>query len=331
MANNFVIKSEELPSAIFGGFASEVFKQSYTSVWKSLVYSATKLKNKISKELEQAKSLISKGLNFFAQWWLDDPIPATAGALAVGLSLGVIVIVGGTAVGAISGGISAFRGLSIIGKAIAIASAAGILGGLIRFAVRGIQYAWNFNINITDSQIKEQQQSLINSLYGQAGNVVGTGLATLLCGAAPIEIAKRTNLVKVNPVALARIKELQEFDPRSDEYGEVYEEIMESMKALVQAGARVASQVAFIESYKNVRKWIKQGTRNSGLSKIFPGLAKLIEKWGAEGSQSWTIAEAIEESIESIDDTSLRSFTEEAVESFMDVCTEQVMIFSYIF
>ncbi|HEY9599017.1 MAG TPA: hypothetical protein V6D33_15235, partial [Cyanophyceae cyanobacterium] len=295
---------------------------------------AKRLTDFLGSKLGEAKKLAAKGWDFFRQWFKDDPVNATVGAAAAVLTLGVLVVVGGEVIGAIGGGISILSSMSFLSAvktAVGVGAAAGILGGLIRWAVRGVQYTWNFNWNITDKQIRQQQEGLISSLYGQAGATIGTALGTLLCGSAPVEIVKRTNLVKVNPMILAQIKEVSEFNPESDEYGELYEELMENVKALVSAGTRVAGQVAFIESYKNLRKWIKNGAKFVGLKKIFPKLDSVIQKWGEEGSQSWSFASAVENFVESIDDQNLQTLTEETIESFMDSCTESVMIISYIF
>jgi L-arabinose isomerase len=106
---------------------------------------------------------------------------------------------------------------------------------------------------------------------------------------------------------------------------------MENLKSLVRMGTRVASQIAFMESYKNLRTWIKKAPKNFFLYKVFPGLSKIIETWGAEGSQAWSFASATENFVENIKDQRIQDFTEEFLESFMDSCTESTMIISYIF
>lgn len=331
----YAIADNELASAVFGGFATPAFLDGFKQEFKDqtgellgiaqhLMFRATQ---KISNKLKQ-------GIDFFQQWWKDDPVGATAGAIAGVLTLGVVVVVGGQVLGAVGGGLSALRGLKIMqvirGTAIAL-TAAGALGTLIRFAVRGVQFAYNFNWNITDSQIRQQQKALIDGLYGQFGEAAGTALASLLCGFAPVKIIERANVVKVNPIMLARIKEISEFDPQSDSYGELYEEMMESLKALVASGTRVAAQTLFLESYKNMRKFIKDTFLMTGIDKLFPGLGKMVKNWGAEGSKPWSFASAVEDWVESIDDQRIQNFTEEFIESFMDTCTENVMVISYIF
>lgn len=334
MPQAFVVADNETPSAIYAGYAASAYKKAFTDPWKGVTTSVKKLTNKLIKGANNFAGQVKKGLKFFTDWWTDDPVGATAGALAVGLSVGVVVVVGGQITGVVAGGLAAirsFRIISLIRSGLAIGGGFVAIGGLIRFMIRGVQQLWNFNWNISDSDIKKQQEAAINVLYGLTGNVVGSGLATLLCGVAPIEISKRTHLVKVNPMKLAMIRELTEFNPHSDDYGEIYEEMMEAMKALVNAGARSAAQVLFLESYKNIRKWVKNGFKTGGLAQIFPNLAKTVELWGKEGSQSWSFASATEEWVESISDKRIQSFTEEAIESFMDTCTENAMVISYLF
>lgn len=332
MAQTYVIADNKTSSAIYAGYADAAYKRSFTEPFKNVVTSVKKLTTKLIDKTKEFVGQVKKGLKFFADWWKDDPIGATAGALAVGLSVGVVVVVGGQLAGAITGGIAALRTLrlvSLIKAGLKIAFASVAVGALIRWMIRGVQYLWNFNWNISDTDIRKQQEGAINQLYGLAGNVVGTSLATVLCGVAPIEISKRTGLVRVNPMTLALMRELTEFNPHSDDYGEIYEEMMEAMKALVNAGSRAASQVIFLESYKNIRKWIKNGYKIFGLSVIFPQFQKTLDAWGKEGSQAWSFASATENWIESISDQRIQNFTEEAIESFMDTCTENAMVISY--
>lgn len=331
----YAIADNELASAIFGGFAKadflNQFQEKFKNVSGNLLETAQHIANNAATSVVNAAKI---GLDFFTQWWKDDPVGATAPALAGVLTLGVVVVDGGQLLGGVGGGLAALRRLKVVslirGTAIAF-TAAGILGPLIRFAVRGVASISTFNWNITDSQIRQQQKSLIDGLYGQFGETAGTALASLLCGYAPVQIAKRSNIVKVNPVALARIKEISEFDPQSDNYGELYEEMMESVRALIASGTRVAAQAMFLESYKNVRKFIKDSFLMTGLDKVFPGLGKIVKHWGAEGSTAWSFASAFEERIENIEDQRLQNFAEEFFESFMDTCTENVMVISYIF
>ena len=330
----FSIADNQTPSSIYAGFAAEIYKTEFITPFKNAVTNVKKLAASFIGGVNDVVSKVKKGIKFFGDWWKDDPVGATAGALAVGLSVGLVVTVAGAVSGPISGGIAALRSLSLVSKiklGLKAVAASFSVGSLIRFMIRGVQHLWNFNWNIKDSEIRKQQDSLVTSLYGLTGSVIGTSLASVLCGTAPIEISKRTGIIKINPMTLAMIRDLTEFNPHSDEYGEIYEEMMEAMKALVSAGTRATAQILFLESYKNIRKWIKDTSKHAGLTAIFPKLGKTIEQWGSEGSQAWSFASATEEWIESIPDEKIKSLTEEAVESFMDTCTENAMVVSYLF
>jgi hypothetical protein len=332
--SGYKIEDNKTPSAIFAKFAERAYAMDFIGAINELDIAIPRLADRIVADLKPLVNKINQGWQFFKRWWQDDPVGATAGAIAGVLTVGVVVVVGGKVVGTVAGGVAALRTIKLLTlakKALYVATATGIIGSLIRFGVRGVQRLWTFNWNISDKQIREQQNSLMLSLIGQSGEALGTGLGALLCGSAPIEIAKRSNLVRVNPMMLARIKEITEFDPQSDNYGELYEETMESVRALVSVGNRVFAQIMFMESYKNIRKWIKNYSKNAKLGLLFPGLAQIIEQWGEEGSQAWSFASAIEESIESIPDDRLRIFTEELYEGFTDSCTESAMVISYVF
>lgn len=334
MAEVYQIKNNETPSAIFANFASKFYEFGYIGNLTKRFMDVKKIVNGFVTGWQAALDKVNQGISFFKKWFADDPIPATAGLIAAGLTLGVVVVVGGQAVAAIPGGLAALRSMRLITLArgaLSIGIGTAVIGSMIRFAVRGVQFLWNFNWNITDKQIKEQQEGLINSMYGQLGEALGSSLGTLLCGGAPVELIKRSHLVRVNPMLLAKIREVTEFDPHNEQYGELYEEMMENLRALVRMGTRVASQIAFIETYKNLRKWIKNAAKDARLGVFFPKLGKIIEQWGREGSQAWSFASAVENFVENIDDKKIQSFTEEFVESFMDSCTESVMIISYTF
>lgn len=332
--SGYKIEDNKTSSAIFAKFADRVYAQDYIGAINELDIALPRLADRIVADLKPLVNKINQGWQFFKRWWQDDPVGATAGAIAGVLTVGVVVVVGGKVLGTVAGGVAALRTIKLLAlakKALYVATAAGIIGPLIRFTVRGVQRLWTFNWNITDKQIREQQNSLMLTLFGQVGQAAGTGVGALLCGALPIEIAKRSNLVRVNPMMLARIKELTEFDPQSDNYGELYEETMTNVKALVSVGNRVFAQIMFMEAYKNIRKWIKNYSKNAKLGLLFPGLAQLIEKWGEEGSQAWSFASAFEDWVENIPDERLRIFTEEFFEGFMDSCTESAMVVSYAF
>ena len=320
------IESDQIASAIFGGFALEEFAQGFLDVCKGLLLKTADFVSGIGKWLSNNLP----GFDFFKKWFQDDPVGATAGAL-----LGVVVlVVAGAAVGGAVGGIAALvKGAlgSKIAQLFGMVTLGFLVGNTIRFALRGVQFLWTFNWNVTDAQLKAQQQAVFDGMAGQLGGTLGTWLASFVCGAAPIELAKRTKQVRVRPDILARLKEVSDGDLWGDDPPEIFEEAVEQLKGLLLVSGLQLTRVAFMESYKNVRKWIRNASSAAGLKEIWPGLGTAIERWGQEGSNSWSFAEKFEEAVESIDNNALRNFTEEFFDELMDVCTENLMIVSYAF
>jgi hypothetical protein len=279
------------------------------------------------------------GVNL-GDWYRSDPVGATAAVTGVG----VVAYLGGSLIGAISGaGASIFtmvRSLGVMGSLRAAGSAAfnglkngmiwalghpGALvsrylagvtaGAVIRWCVGGAIKLLNFNWQATDKQLDDQVTAAQNALWGVAGSSFGQILGTALCGIAP-----GAAVVRVNPAKLAAIKEVNQ---------ELYEEIFPAVNTLVMSAVNVVRTKAFVEIYKNTRKWIKS---NSNFIRNFsPFWADLIDNWGKEGSKPWTINSAIEEKIEEIKNPGFRNFAENAWEEFVDSCTEALFVFSTAF
>ncbi|HLO51227.1 MAG TPA: hypothetical protein VK211_22625, partial [Kamptonema sp.] len=177
-------------------------------------------------------------------WYAADPLGAAAG-VTLG---GVVLYFGGKAVlGGINAGrsvISAVRSLGVLGAARAGAGAAlrsigsramyylGHPGALASRLVMGITVGavmrWvagsavrllNFNWNMSDKELDAQVKAAQNSLWGVAGETLGTVLGTALCGVIP-----GAAVVRVNPAKLAAIKEVNE---------ELFDEVLPSVNSLV--------------------------------------------------------------------------------------------------
>lgn len=319
------ILSEETASAIWGGFASSEFAQGFINIINGALVKTADFVAGIGRWLSQNLP----GFAFFQKWFQDDPVGATAGAL-----LGVVVIVvAGAKVGALGGVATLIKSAlgSKLAKFFGMVTFGFLVGTAIRWAIRGSQFIWTFNWNITDSEIRSQQQGIANSLAAMAGGTAGSWLASLVCGAAPVEISKRLRSVRVRPDILARLKEISEGPLWGDDPPEIYEEAIEQLKSLLLVGAMQTSRAAFLESYKNIRKMIRTGARSARLQEAFPWLGEKIEEWGQEGGNAWSFASEFEERIESISNEALRGFTEEFFDEFLDQCSENLMIVSYAF
>ncbi|NEO88526.1 MAG: hypothetical protein F6J87_30495 [Spirulina sp. SIO3F2] len=323
------IDADRISSAIFGGFAAEDYWQKAKDWIGSTVLPVVNL---IDRGHEWAKRNIP-GYGFFTQWFNDDPVGATAGAL-----LGVVVlVVGGKAIAAMSGGVAGLLkgglGGGLFKKLFVGATLGIVLHQTLRFVVRGATFLWNFNWNVKDSEIVAQQQAIIQNIYSQFGEVLGSTVGTLLCGAAPVEIAKRLPILKMRPGLLAQIKEISEVGPDGnlthwlDEPPELYDELIESFKGLLITLKNQGGRYIFLESFKNTRKWVRAAAQNSQwFQDTFPWLANRLAQWGSEESSPWSFSNAVEEWIDNIPDPNIQAFTEEFYENFLDTCSESVMI-----
>jgi len=319
------IESDQIASAIFAGFANNEYVQGFMGLINNAVVKVADFVAGIGRWLSQNLP----GFDFFRRWFNDDPVGATAGAL-----LGVVVlVVAGSQVGALGGIATLVKGIigSKLTQLFGMVTLGWLVGNTIRLAIRGTQFLWNFNWNVTDAQLRTQQQAIFDAMAGQLGGTAGSWLASLLCGVAPVELAKRTKQVRVRPDILARLNEISEGDLWGDDPPEIFEEAVEQLKGLLLVSGMQLTRVAFMESYKNIRKWIRNSANAAGLAEIWPGLATTLEKWGQEGSNSWSFAEKYEEAVENIDNNALRNFTEEFFDELMDQCSENLMIVSYAF
>lgn len=276
----------------------------------------------------------------FGDWYRDDPLGATAGAILAGTAMyfGGKLILG--VAGTVSRVIGAVRSLGVMGatragagaalraiggRALATLGAPGALvtrwlagvttGAIMRWCTGGVVRLLNFNFNATDEQYDQQVTSAQNALWGIAGSAAGSFLGTALCGIIP-----GAAVVRINPSKLAAIAEVDK---------ELYEEIMPQIRSMIMGTVRTAQVIGFTHIYKNSRKWIK--SKSPFIRQFSPSLANVIDKWGAPGSKPWTINGAVEERIEAITDEGIKNYFSNLWEEFVDSCTEALFVMSTAF
>ena len=244
--------------------------------------------------------------NFLKGWFQDDPIGAGAGVGAAVLSAGVLIFGGG---GALLGTL----GRGLVGLLRGSRAALGNFGSAFviwkgfQWLFRQAVVIYNFNWNISDKDIRAQQEALMNNAIIQAGGTLGRALGGLLCGA-----TAGLATVRIDVALMADLWEVINEETK--------EEILSAFSSLIAYTKQMARQIAFLETYRNARKWIKNNVK-TGIKAIDEKLAN----WGKEGSKPWSFAIAVEEQIEKIDNKTLQAFTENAVEEFMDSCTEALL------
>lgn len=309
------ILAAQTASAVYNGTADQGWMKSFVkgALEKPWV-------QKVIMSAQQAISAITdaatRAWNFLTQWFRDDPVGATAGVVAGVLTLGVLIVVGGQ-IAAFVGGLGLIGKIKLlIGAGLALVS----LGGVLRHIVRGVSYIWNFNFNITDAEIARQQAAALDGVYALAGDALGTLLGSVVCGTS---VAAGVGLVRLDIAAAAKVIKVLATDE------DIREEITSRFHVLISGAGRAVANIAFLEIYKNARKWIKSSARDGLLKAILPGSwQKVIQAWGEEGSQAWSINGAIEDAIESISDSKIRNFLEAGYEAFTDACTETTITLS---
>lgn len=204
------------------------------------------------------------------------------------------------------------------------------MGNLIRWGVGFTQRIWNFDWNITDAAIKQQQKSNIEGLaetWGEAlGSFVGTSCGF---GLGRVALANQPDNVKFDPEMIAKLEELRIYN--LDEDSELWEEAVQNLKTALASTARMVGNNLALESFLNVRKLIKVGSKGISLSSIAPGLAKNIDKWGQEGQEPWSFASAQEAMIETLQDGWFKNFAESFLEAAQEMCGESLIQVSRLY
>ena len=204
------------------------------------------------------------------------------------------------------------------------------IGSLIRWGVGAVQRIWNFDWNITDAAIKQQQKSNIEGLsetWGEAlGAVVGTGCGF---GLGRIKLSNQPDNVQFDPIMMAKIDELR--ISNFDEDSELWEEARENLIAALASTARMVGNNVAMEGFLNVRKLIKVASKGISLSSIAPGLAANIENWGKEGQEPWSFASAQEAFLESFPEGWFKNFAEGFVEAAQEMCGESLIQVSHLY
>ena len=278
-----------------------------------------------------------------ADWYAADPVGASAGVTLGGvfIYLGGKLVVG--AYQSLSSLITACRSLGVLGSLRAGATIAGqtigaralyllghpgalvsslltgvTVGAVMRWCASGAMKLINFNWNQTDKDLEKRIASAQAQLWSVAGGTLGSLLGTALCGIAP-----GASIVRVNPSKLAAIKEVNQ---------ELYEEALPQVKNLINATIRVGSTAAFVQIYKNARKFLKSFSPTiKKIPLVGESIASWLDKWGAPDAKPWTINSGVNAIIQTISDKNIQEFFEELWEEFLESCQEAVFVLSTAF
>ena len=195
----------------------------------------------------------------------------------------------------------------------------GLIGGICSkiatWVVNTVSFVWNFDWNISDEQIRQQQEAAIVGFYGLVGTSLGGMLGQVVCGAVP-----GLTIAYFQPqLALAIKNELGD---------ELFGELMGYVNGFVFGTAALAKSYVFLECYKNLRRLIKGAARSPAMRAILPdSWEQTLEYWGSPKSKPWSFAIEAENRIESIENPRDRALIENLYEEFTDSCGEAFIAF----
>ncbi|MEG4323675.1 MULTISPECIES: hypothetical protein, partial [unclassified Microcoleus] len=173
--------------------------------------------------------------------------------------------------------------------------------------VSGVQFIYNFNWNISDTAIDKQIEGLGNSFGGILGGAVGRTIGWIGCGLVPAATVFSFN----QSLGTYLLKEVGE---------QAIDEMLDAASDVINAGFRLGAQATFLWLYRDIRRALKDPGNPFGnaIRGVFGD--KTIDNWGK--GESWSMAKAVEEKIESIPNTFWRNFAEEAFEEGSEACIE---------
>lgn len=185
------------------------------------------------------------------------------------------------------------------------------LSSIWSWLIEGIMFVYYFDWNLPDSAIDRQAESQWRQYAGILGGAVGNTVGWLACGVLPA-----TSIMTVNEAMGAYVlREVGE---------EAFEEFAFNVAYVLRYTLTTLARQGFYESYKNIRKWLKD-PENKTLERLFgPRKADTIKAEWAKGdkARSFTFAGEVENRIEKIPNKFWQDFTEEFIEEAFDACIE---------
>lgn len=262
--------------------------------------------------------------------WLGIPgvvVGATVGGIigGFGIHLAGFVMQGGDPVAQIQGALDTagqvVQGGAALAASMAISQVTGVtipqmVSGLLNFG----DIIYDFNFDIPDSEIWKQITGIIDSLYGQAGQFLGSSfMRFVLTG---IMSPPRVT-IDVNGLALAY-----------SEYADgKRKELLQGITNFAWTALNAAKRIGFLFAFLKGRSAIKLAVASMpGLAEINPDFVKLVEGWGDEEDlktkenevKDWKISTWVESKVDSIADPRIKSFVEGMLDGMKDVIEDDV-------
>jgi len=330
------IQPNTLSSALIYGIEPDIkyFQKLGSKVLDILKLPIVRAKNFINRVVNGGKELIKNFLSgklpkLFGKWAKENPIAAGAGVVGLGLGLGTILIVGGSTVGILAGGVGA---LGAIGSAIGAIGAGALklgsvavtglgitslltgqsAGQLISGAFNFAETIYSFDFQQSDKSIQQEIDNTINSLYGPTGEYLGRSIASVLAGG-----LFNPPRIQINIRALSLAWNLNP---------DIRDDLLNEVTTLAHLGLTAFRTIVIKQAFMRGRDGIKRFWKGlpSSITRSFPELSRTIENWGKEGNKPWTIQGVIEKRIENLDDTKLEALAEGFIEGFWEQFRQSV-------
>lgn len=247
--------ANNIKELVLKGLRGEIIKEISGALWGWIKSALGKAKNFVSERLD---SIVTVGKKIVGQWNTAE---------AQGLRL----------FGIIAGG--------LIGGATLLGAGPEVITGMLRLS----QMAYTLNLNETDEQIDAQISGSITSLYGAAGEALGSGLASFVSGG-----VFRIPRIQINITKVAILwRSINE---------EARVQLVNQLKALGRTAFFTGLRMMVKIFYRDTRKWLKQLAKsnpNHPLINLIPGGAKAVELWGS-GGEPWGLALYIQQKLENL-------------------------------
>lgn len=265
-------------------------------------------------------------------------VPSALAGASAGLLAGPIGAIGGAIVGGVAGylfqpitSVVNFIGSrgqqaqsmmqdiavsTILGTAGILAAKNG-LGSALGMILNQTDFLYDFNFDVPDSQIWQQIKGLIDGLYGQAGDFLGSSFARLLL-LGSLEPPK----VEVDIRGLAITYSEFAEDKRED--------LLQGVSAFAYQGVVTSQRVAFLFAFMRGRQTFKDFVlKTPDIEKNYPDIYKFANEWGDEENpktkeaevKDWRVSTWVENKFDQIKKNygqQIGNFVEQFFEGFGD-------------
>ncbi|MEG4356927.1 MULTISPECIES: hypothetical protein [unclassified Microcoleus] len=309
------LESSALAFSLEGVTPDKWIQDAAGAVWsaiKSGISSAIDLGKRMFEGGKELLSAIGRGdWDIFKQWFRDDPKSALAGAGAVAVAGWFIGSASGLFAVA-SSGISAMwtslGAIKIGGVAVSL-----MLPTLQQAIVSTGNTVYNIDWAKSDAAILAELNGSYLGFLNNLGESTGRMLAGLALGG-----GKANPKLNISITATAALIITAKQDGSNIE-----EELVEELSQLANIFMRYATTLAGKLGYLELRKYARQNVR-TGIKVI----DEKIKNWGLQESQTWSIAQKVEDKVEKITekDPAFGNLLEGLIEGFGDGLSDFILL-----